>query len=565
MRRVCLEVCATAVVVVLMLSPGSCSRQRFVADVAGIRKISADEFVERYTKYRELGSPRDNILLREKILNNMINELLILEDCRKKGYDSDNLYRERMEEISLQALLDVYAKHISIDSVTVSEQELRKEFLAYNGKVKVRYVYGKTEEEARGLRQRLERGESFESIAKETFVDPDLAKNGGLIGFIGYGDTDPAFEAAAFSLAPGALSDPVKFGFGYAIIKVEQRVQTPLVSEIDFAKQKPKLEEAIRERKMRQLIAATTDRISRDLDPKFNDSAVEEVSRLWSELFREGTDASSMERAKQLAPDVAAMPMVQFRGQRWTVGDFVQMATRTSDKQRRSVKTEDDVKDVAVGLAVRQVLLARAKESGLERDLRVRDQVSRVREDFLLRRWATAVQDTAGQSGWNDDGLRKVFSENKEQFAVPMLVDVAEIITRSPANAKAALMQVRKGVEFADVARKMSVRSWSARQGGELGYGSLQQYGIMGKKFFEAKVGEVIGPEALPPYFGVFKILGKKAGRERTFEEARDDVIRQVLPGRKKEAFAGAVDVLRAHARVSIDMQELGNVVIPSN
>jgi parvulin-like peptidyl-prolyl isomerase len=565
MRRACVDVCAATVGVMLVLSLGSCSRQKFVADVVGRGKISADEFVERYTKYRELGSPRDNILLREKILNNMINELLIFEECRRKGFDSDTLYQEKMEEISLQALLDVYAKHISIDSVTVSEQELGKEFLAYNGRVDVRYVYAKTEDEAWRLKQRLERGESFESIAKETFEDPDLAKNGGHLGFIGPGDTDPAFEEAAYSLAPGTLSDPVKFRVGYVIIKVEQRVQTPLASEYDFAKRKTKLEETVRERKMRQLITATTDRISRELDPKFNESAVEHVARMWPALFGEGTDASLMERATQLPADVSVMPMVQFHDQAWTVGEFIQKAGQTSDRQRRRVKTAEDVKDVAIGLAIRQVLISRAKDAGLERDLRVRDQVNRVREDFLLRRWATTVQDTAGQSGWNDFLLRKYFDENKERFANPMLVNVAEIITRSPGDAMAVLAQLRKGVPFAELAQKMSVRSWSARQGGELGFGTLQQYGTMGKRFFDAKVGEVIGPVVLSPYVGVFKILGKKAGRERTFEESRDDVIRELLPGRKKLAFMTAVDSLRAHAQFSIDMQELGNVVIPSN
>ena len=54
-----------------------------VAKVNGER-IMAGAFRERYRSYLEAVGGRDNILLRKKILDNMINELLIAADIRRR-------------------------------------------------------------------------------------------------------------------------------------------------------------------------------------------------------------------------------------------------------------------------------------------------------------------------------------------------------------------------------------------------------------------------------------------------------------------------------------------------
>jgi len=70
------------------------------------------------------------------------------------------------------------------------------------------------------LRARIEQGEDFAKLAREYSEDPGSAEQGGDLGYFGKGIMDPAFEAAAFSLKEGEVSEPVRSSFGFHLIKL---------------------------------------------------------------------------------------------------------------------------------------------------------------------------------------------------------------------------------------------------------------------------------------------------------------------------------------------------------
>jgi parvulin-like peptidyl-prolyl isomerase len=78
-------------------------------------------------------------------------------------------------------------------------------------------------EEARSLRRRILAGEiSFAEAARRHSVAPS-AKDGGRLGFIARrGAMDEAFARAAFKLAPGEVSEPVRTRFGVSLIRSDE-------------------------------------------------------------------------------------------------------------------------------------------------------------------------------------------------------------------------------------------------------------------------------------------------------------------------------------------------------
>ena len=102
------------------------------------------------------------------------------------------------------------------------------------------------------LRDRILKGESFATLAILYSEDPGSAKNGGELGLHGRGEMFPEFEAVAFSLKDGEVSEIVETEAGYHIIQLIERrgdyinvrhiLIMPKVSPLDLAKAKIKLD-----------------------------------------------------------------------------------------------------------------------------------------------------------------------------------------------------------------------------------------------------------------------------------------------------------------------------------
>lgn len=83
---------------------------------------------------------------------------------------------------------------------------------------------------AEDVLKRVRQGESFKQLALKFSQDPGSAAKGGDLGWFPRGVMLKPFEDAAFSLAVGEVSKVVKTGFGYHIIKLEERREAGFVA-----------------------------------------------------------------------------------------------------------------------------------------------------------------------------------------------------------------------------------------------------------------------------------------------------------------------------------------------
>jgi peptidyl-prolyl cis-trans isomerase SurA len=73
------------------------------------------------------------------------------------------------------------------------------------------------------LRDRILRGENFNELAVKNSEDPSAQYNGGEMGYVGRGAMVPAYEAMAFKMKVGEISQPFESPFGFHIMQLLDR------------------------------------------------------------------------------------------------------------------------------------------------------------------------------------------------------------------------------------------------------------------------------------------------------------------------------------------------------
>ena len=101
-------------------------------------------------------------------------------------------------------------------------------------------------ERLNSYRERILRGEKIGALARLYSDDPGSASKGGDLGFVERGTLYPEFEAAAFNLKSGEVSQIVKTQAGYHIIQmIERRGESIRVAHI-LIQPKPSTDEQVR-------------------------------------------------------------------------------------------------------------------------------------------------------------------------------------------------------------------------------------------------------------------------------------------------------------------------------
>ena len=139
------------------------------------------------------------------------------ENITKFGFDETYL-RNFFETLILREKLQAI---ITADVKPVDEE------------VRARHILVADEATALDVIARLQAGEDFAELARELSTDTGSAVQGGDLGWFGKNAMVPEFETAAYALAnPGDYTtEPVASNFGYHIIQLLARRETPLTAD----------------------------------------------------------------------------------------------------------------------------------------------------------------------------------------------------------------------------------------------------------------------------------------------------------------------------------------------
>ncbi len=168
------------------------------------------------------------------------------------------------------------------------------------------------------------------------------------------------------------------------------------------------------------------------------------------------------------------------------------------------------------------------------------------------------------------DEARKFFDGNTENFKQPEQVRASHILIRSEKDAKpeddaakkkqieAVAARLKKGEDFATVAKEVSEDPGSKESGGDLNY---FERGRMDPEFAEAafKLDKDGVSEIVRTQFGyhIIKVTDKKAARDIPFDEVKEKIGQYLVEQRRRTAVGEQIDALQKSAKVEVFLAPL--------
>ena len=162
------------------------------------------------------------------VVEYLIERHLLAQYAVKEGIADTDEYKRRLALYQAKALRDAYFFQkirplvTEEEMKTVYDEEAAK--LQQTERVRARHILVGTEQEAKDILARLNKGEKFEDLAKQFSLDGSK-DYGGDLGYFTAPEMVPEFSKATFALKTGETSQPVKTDFGWHIIRLEDRKQ----------------------------------------------------------------------------------------------------------------------------------------------------------------------------------------------------------------------------------------------------------------------------------------------------------------------------------------------------
>lgn len=538
------------IVVLLLTSAGifSCQKKpkldhRTVA-IVGDYAIPLDQYKDRYKEYLDETYQKDNLYLRLGVLRNMINEIILRHYDDNSNILNDPEYRKELDWAKREMVLG-YLKGVEIyDKIKVTDAEARQAFERVNEKIAARHLYAKTKEEADRLYNLLQKGASFDSLAREVFTDSTLKNNGGYLGYFTWGDMDPAFEDMAYKMKPGEISKPVKTAEGYSIIKVEDRKRVPILTENEYLNKKEKIVRLLRMRRKKKAERAYLRTIFDEKQLTFNEPGLKELLS----LLQDGKQASA-----EQSPQKVKMVAASYKQKPLTVGALYAELIKIPVFHRQKIKDIATLKIAIKGVLINEKLWEIGQKKHYADVPEVKRAIENARNNIYLK---FKRKEILMKAKVPIDSLKKYYKKEIFKFNQPRLINVREILVNDFNEALELKKKLLTGADFAGLARRYSVRQWSAQNGGELGYSELDRFGNLKDKLWNAPLGKIIGPIKIKNgLYGLFRVEGKKDHQPMPFEKAKDAVLKEYKGENQTELIRAYLQNLRKKVKIERNLK----------
>lgn len=212
-------------------------------------------------------------------------------------------------------------------------------------------------------------------------------------------------------------------------------------------------------------------------------------------------------------------------------------------------------------LIKKEMLHQEALKRGLDKDSEYLKKV----EDFKKINLVTLLLEKEMESKGkvSDKEVREYYEKHKGDFTPVIQIRASHILVKTGGEARKIAERIKKGEDFAEIAKKSSLDAASANTGGDLGFFSRGQ---MVPEFESAaiklKPGEISEPVKTKFGYHIIKVTDKKMGQAIELDKVKDIISRRLSAERQKEVFDSYIGGLKKKYKVEINEEALSGLAI---
>ncbi len=201
-------------------------------------------------------------------------------------------------------------------------------------------------------------------------------------------------------------------------------------------------------------------------------------------------------------------------------------------------------------LIINQLIQEQAQKDGLEKDAEVQEALRQVSQQVIAKAWVSRKL----KSQVTDAILKEKYAKLLADFkATDQEVRARHILTATENEAKAIIDEVKKGANFAELAKTKSTDPTAKSNGGDLGFfGKAEMVPEFSDVAFAMKVGDISAPVKSAFGWHVITVEARRDVAPPSFEEAEGPLREQM----NEDAAEQLITDLRKGAKIELTTSE---------
>ncbi|MEE9524234.1 MAG: peptidylprolyl isomerase [Thermodesulfovibrionales bacterium] len=243
-----------------------------------------------------------------------------------------------------------------------------------------------------------------------------------------------------------------------------------------------------------------------------------------------------------------------------TADDISVRLSAIPDYARAVYDGEQGLRNIVDELIKTELLYLQARKEGLDNSP---DYIAKV-EDYKKFALVGMLFEriVASQAEVSEKDARDYYGKNKADFTRPQRIKASHVLVKTRSEAEEILKEIKSGKSFGELARKRSIDTNSAENGGNLGFFSM---GEMSQEFeevaFSLKKGEISNPVKSRYGYHIIKVTDRKEEETVEFSQVKDIIVQRLEQEKQQTAFNEFIEKIKNDYPVETNEAKLRELI----